>query len=262
MTTTPPVRQIVNTPPTPLHGAKYDTYQPYPTRKSTRSSAQTLRYTPPLETPDRKYSKRATRRGSAPHTYSPPSSAQTSPQNKITGRVRKPTVQQVSSKDDLFGADPAADLGSPHDSSDLLSTMITKNMLPTPAKTPRKKASKPAVGSTGRVLFPVHPDNVEEPAPSPRKRARNKSHTSSSLGRFGEDDNLSPDKIEIFTDSRDKLPELDESENNPFYIKPDQVAASTAPKRSSKRKKAKISTDGSEGLEEALKREDGMVYVL
>ena len=141
-------------------------------------------------------------------------------------------------------------------------TTLLNNMLPTPAKTPRKRAFQAGIGSTARILFPNKHDNVDEAMPTPRKNGRNsKKHIGFSLDSFGEDDGTSSEgKIEIYTDSKEKLPELDESEDNPFYAQPGQEVPQAT--RSSKRRKVSGKPSTNSELEEAFKREDGMVYVL
>lgn len=65
--------------------------------------------------------------------------------------------------------------------------------------------------------------------------------------------------IEIFTDTKDSIPEIDTSEENPFYTGPAKQETETSPRRS--RRKVVIPGEGSHSLEDATKREDGMVYV-
>jgi hypothetical protein len=120
-------------------------------------------------------------------------------------------------------------------------------MLPTPVKTPRKKDLKNNVSSTARVLFPNRPETVDEVMPTPRKRAKK----GLSLESFAEGEIEQP-AIQIYTDSRDKVPEVDQSTDNPFYTK-----GST---RSSK-KKEKEAQDH-KAVQAALERDEGMVYVL
>ena len=135
-------------------------------------------------------------------------------------------------------------------------------MLPTPAKTPRKKGAQPVVTSTARILFPNRLDNVDEAMPkSTNHGRRGRKHVGLALGSFGEDDDGSSDgKVEIYTDTKDRLPEVDESENNPFYIKPEAERTSTT--RSSKRRKVNGTPNHNEDIQEVLKRDEGMVYVL
>ena len=143
---------------------------------------------------------------------------------------------------------------------------LAANMLPTPAKTPRKKSVNPvAVQTAARVLFPSRLDTVEDAMPNPRKR-RNKRHVGFSLYSSMEDggDAGSENQIEIYTDSKDKIPELDPSEDNPFYDQHAQTVDYTEPrnKKGSKKRKAEHSIDARAEIEEAFNREEGMVYVL
>lgn len=268
MTTTPPLRNITRTPPTPLHGAKYDSYQPYVARRTTRSVTQRAARTPspghttrfpqskPFNSSNNPFAVRP-----VVHTYSPPSSTQTSPQNRFD--AAKPTMEAKNSESLNIesGANPdPSQAPTKALASYQTSTQLT-NMLPTPAKTPRKKTVQAGLSSTARILFPNRPDNVEEAMPTPRKNARKtRKYTGFSLESFGEDgDAASVGNIEIFTDSKEKVPELDESEDNPFYVKPGQEPVTTV--RSSKRRKVSDNANNSNELEDP-KREDGMIYVL
>lgn len=95
MAATPPMQTAIHTPPTPLHGARYDSYQPYSTRKSTRQSTQRSQraaQTPPPQSSDSDsrhllapISKTESAGYQLAHTYSPPSSTHTSPENKLLG---------------------------------------------------------------------------------------------------------------------------------------------------------------------------------
>ena len=143
---------------------------------------------------------------------------------------------------------------------------LTANMLPTPAKTPRKNPVQPAVvQAAARVLFPSRPDTVEEAMPNPRKR-RNKRHVGFSLYSSMEDDGDagSGNQIEIYTDSKDKVPELDLTEDNPFYEQQAHTVVAAEPDRmkGSKKRKVEHIIDASAEIEEAFNREEGMVYVL
>ena len=101
--------------------------------------------------------------------------------------------------------------------------------------------------------------------PNPRKR-RSKRHVGFSLYGSMEDhgDMGSENQIEIYTDSKDKIPELDPSEDNPFYDQQPQTIGFAEPqkKNRSKKRKAEHSIDASTEIEEAFNREEGMVYVL
>ncbi|SPO05051.1 uncharacterized protein DNG_07736 [Cephalotrichum gorgonifer] len=134
----------------------------------------------------------------------------------------------------------------------------TTGMLPTPAKTPKKAPAEknPAIQSIARNLFA----SDEEIMPSPRK-ARAKKYTGISLDSFRAEE----DPIEIFTDSKERVPEKEVSADNPFYG--EQVHTNPAPGgqesglRRSKRRHVHVPGEGRQTVEEAMQREDGLVYV-
>ncbi len=70
------------------------------------------------------------------------------------------------------------------------------------------------------------------------------------------------DKIEIYTDSKDRVPTLDEDEDNPFVTskKPETAARPNNSKNSSKRRKVVSERDAE--MEAKVKNEEGMIYVL
>ena len=86
-----------------------------------------------------------------------------------------------------------------------------------------------------------------------RRGRGSKKHTGFSL----DDDASSDGKIEIFTDCRDRIPELDESEDNPFYVKPGPRS-----KRGGNKKKDEVMNARTQEELEVLKRDEGMFYVL
>lgn len=161
--------------------------------------------------------------------------------------------------------DPLQDSNS-HHSLQKPSLNLGVGMLPTPAKTPRKKpVQSSAVNAAARVLFPVRPDTVEDAMPTPRKNKKNRRHVGFSLYSSMEDEETSSDnKIQIYTDSKDKVPELDPSEDNPFLEQPSQAAPPPEPSkiRSSRKRKASQGAEVKREIEEAFNREEGMVYVL
>ena len=280
MATTPPSTLARHTPPTPLHGAKYDEYRPKSTRKGTRNSSlrtQRAIETPPPNPVDLQHisasldPKKPYYLRPAPHTYSPPSSTNTSPRKKFSRGPFSDHGNDASAMDAAGPSSGALSLDRFHnpDKNPTLqqpALSLAANMLPTPAKTPRKKPVQPAaVQAAARVLFPSRPDTVEDAMPNPRKR-RNKRHVGFSLYSSMEDDGDvdSENQIEIFTDSKDKVPELDPSEDNPFFDQNAQTLASVEPckTKGSKKRKAEHSIDASREIEEAFNREEGMVYVL
>ncbi|KAL9613841.1 MAG: hypothetical protein Q9167_001639 [Letrouitia subvulpina] len=130
--------------------------------------------------------------------------------------------------------------------------------LPTPAKTPRKKAAETSsvISSTARVLFP----NNEDTIPTPQKKGRrSRRHAGFSLDSSF-DDPEHGESIKIFTDSKEKIPELDTTEDNPFYG--DSLNEGVSEPRETKSKKnRKKDVMGSQFIEEAFNHEEGMVYV-
>ncbi|KAI9368905.1 hypothetical protein BJX61DRAFT_521661 [Aspergillus egyptiacus] len=233
MATTPPPPSFLRIPPTPRHGAGYDQYEPYSTRHSARLAGQRAsteaRTTPPPSFPisqARGTSRTAKKQKTADtETLSPPGSPK-SPRKKMSARDRTAT-QALDDSDSLTSL--------PHP----FRTTMTEGMLPTPAKTPRKKNVDNA-GSIARTLFP------------PSGQKKKKKQTGFSLDSFT-DDTSQGDSIQIYTDSRDRIPEVDESEDNPFYQKP-SVSTKARPSR-----RKTVGRDKEVG--EALNREDGMVYI-
>lgn len=142
----------------------------------------------------------------------------------------------------------------PNQSSSSRHTTVTGGMLPTPAKTPRtpKKKAIGDFGSTARTLF--HPSSSSGP------NKKNKRSIGYSLESFEDDSNQA--NIEIYTDSRDRIPEVDESEDNPFYVKPSSVKTSgedtVQDPKGHTDKVAKRDKD----VQKSLDRQDGMYYVL
>lgn len=261
MAATPPLQTVAHTPSTPLHGAKYDEKRHHSTRKSSRqSSPRTQRA---IETPPPNLDNLLNRKSSSLRSaYSPPSSTHTSPRKKTS----KATVsKQKRSSGTMTGDNPFNSAQNPNNPSlQQPSLNVATNMLPTPAKTPRKKPVQPAaVNAAARVLFPARPDTVEDAMPTPRKR-RNRKSAGFSLYSSMEDDEdaTSENRIQIYTDSKDKIPEIDTSEDNPFYERLVEDAPDAAKPKNSKKRKARHSIEGGKEIEEAFKREDGMVYVL
>lgn len=125
-------------------------------------------------------------------------------------------------------------------------------MLPTPSKTPSKPANEKTnaeISAFARNLFP-----------SDDARMRRKGKTYAGLGMDSFTAKPEDEHIEIFTDTKDSIPEVDTSEANPFYTGPTKQQAAPSPRRSPR--KVAIPGEGAQSVEEATRREDGMVYVL
>jgi hypothetical protein len=241
MTTTPPARPIVE-PPTPLHGARSDDNHLYSVRKSSRISNRASNRTPSpagserlLRSPRASSPRRSSRKVTGSHTYSPPSSNPSSPEAMSRKRSHSGTLSAKKPLAEELLSDP---LEGP------------SGMLPTPIKTPRKKELKD-LKPVSRALFSNRLSTAEEAMPKPNKRARR--HLGYSLQSF--EDSPTPD-IEIYTDSKEHRPEVDESEENPFYVKPGTK------KRVSRRGKEPSISGANQRVQEVLERDEGMVYVL
>ena len=134
-------------------------------------------------------------------------------------------------------------------------------MLPTPAKTPRKKDLRKTteLQSASRVLFPSRLEKVEDAMPNKKDR-RGKKNVGFSLDSPGEDED-SAGRIQIYTDSKEKIPELDVGEDNPFIDRP-ETSRAPEPQKTSGRRGRKAPVQSNPHIEDAFDREEGMVYVL
>lgn len=135
------------------------------------------------------------------------------------------------------------------------STVRNSALLPTPNKTPKKRPSEiaPGIASIARPLF--RSETVEEVMPSPKKKG--KRYKGFSLDSFEAEDGQ---PIQIYTDSNDRVPEVDMSSDNPFYGSSGAVPEPT--KRASKRRKVTVPGEGEQNIERVERRADGLVYVL
>ena len=140
---------------------------------------------------------------------------------------------------------------------------IGANMLPTPAKTPKKKQVQSSA-AVSRVLFPVRPETVDEAMPTPRRNNRSRRHAEFSLDSSMDDETHSEGGIKIYTDSKETVPELDQSEDNPFIDHPLKHDPPKAPRKAkiTRSRKAPSQAVDKDGIQEAFNHEEGMVYVL
>lgn len=265
MTTTPPPPSTLRVPPSPRFGAGYDQYSPYATRHSARLASQRASRdsTPPprfpaLQVDGTKSAKEEQNNHDALEALSPPGSIHGSPRKKPSAGSRTfGLTHSLEDEDDNTStlADPFA---SQHPHSQLQATR-TNGMLPTPAKTPRKKAVAD-MGPTARTLFP--------PISRPKKSRK---HTGFSLDSFNDDTAQNQTQIQIYTDSRDRIPDVAQSEESLFYKPPKETKTAQTPRNPppapSKKPKAVEAKQVKElkrdkEIDDAVKREDGMFYVL
>ncbi|RWA06709.1 hypothetical protein EKO27_g8402 [Xylaria grammica] len=246
---TPSPPGSVHTPGTPKHGYS-DSWEPFSPRKSARISS---RQQSTKRTPSPRSSPKSTRSSTKPSTlFSTPA---TSPIKK-----RQPTMDSVRRASGTLTAkgtaNAASSLGiSPkpqQKSQGAISTSHSAGMLPTPAKTPRKQPNAKTEAAThtiARNLFVTEGDML-----TPKKKA--KKYTGLTLDSFRAED--MEENIEIFTDTRDQFPEVDESADNPFY---GDHAVAEPSKRRSKRKPIVVPGEGRQSVEDAVKRSDGVLVV-
>ncbi|KAF7714598.1 Uncharacterized protein PECH_008334 [Penicillium ucsense] len=212
MTTTPPPPSpsSLRTPSAPLHGAGYDQYDPYPPRKSTRlanqRAAKELEKLPEpagSKTPSKFWAKR------------------------VPKQYRTFDLETSSDSDEFIPGqqleDPFLDRGSSHDAfispqrqsaSALRPRAEAPQGLLTPAKTPSKRKIQRNMSSISRTLFPSSGRvTAKKPAPF-------------SLESF---ETTSSEKIQIFTDSRDRVPVARPSADNPFASRLSDVSKTKTP---------------------------------
>lgn len=128
-------------------------------------------------------------------------------------------------------------------------------MLPTPAKTPRKQPNAKTEAASRAIARPLFTVDEEEMMLTPKKKA--KKYTGLTLDSFKAEE--MEEDIEIFTDNCDCQPVVDNSADNPFY---GDHAAPEPPKRRSKRKGVSVPGEGRQSIDDAVRREDGVLVVL
>ncbi|KAF4637847.1 hypothetical protein G7Y89_g230 [Cudoniella acicularis] len=274
--TTPPPPSIIRTPTTPRLGTFDDDYQPYPSRKSSRISERSERSrasnTTPPSTPGRKVratpsSPRSSKRtSSSTLTDSLPTSPQTASKKRVPKSSPEFGGQRVSGAlnfDSTASAAAALGLSTPSrmDKKDIprsVAAVRGNGMLPTPAKTPKKRPDEaaPEVKAIARNLFSVRSATVDEAMPSPKKKGKKK-YSGFTLNSFEAEDDEQP--IQIFTDSHDRVPEADPHPENPFFG--DSEATPEPTKRTSKRRKVTVPGEGEQDYEDVERRTDGLIYV-
>lgn len=270
MAATPPlqIRSSVRTPPAPHHGPAYDDFNSLQPRHNTRSSQrqgsrdflstpEAVNVTPPTgrrtATLSRQ-SSRSTTPGSS-HVHSP----QNSPKRKSSRRV-----QIVSPSSPALESPAPTPFTSNKPESTFVSstTVMADGMLPTPVKTPRKKVI-PGVNAAARALFQDQPILGEEVTSNSRRGRKSRRYNGFTLESFAAENEGTPGDIQIFTDSRDNVPGLDRSEDNPFVEHSAEKGEASSKKVSgtSKRRKVSGETKVDPQVQEAIRNDEGMIYV-
>ncbi|TGJ81751.1 hypothetical protein E0Z10_g7014 [Xylaria hypoxylon] len=247
---TPSPPGSVHTPGTPKHGYS-DSWEPFSPRKSARISS---RQQSTKRTPSPRSSFQSTRSSTKSSTlFSTPATSPIKKRQPTMDSVRRAaanlTAEGTTNAASFLGISPKPQQQKPQGA---ISTSHSTGMLPTPAKTPRKQPNtktEAASRNIARTLFAT-----DEEMLTPKKKA--KKYTGLTLDSFRAED--MEENIEIFTDSRDHFPRVDESAENPFYG--DHVVAEPS-KRRSKRKPISVPGEGRQSVEDAVKRTDGVLVV-
>lgn len=284
MTTTPPPSSAIRTPPTPRYGSRYDNYEPYSPRRSKRIADQQHLFSGSAAALDASTTglvkEHALRRDQELHqlnisgraTYSPPHSQVGSPKRRSERLDMNSPSLSPPPKNSRIRSEPVSS-SVPHFSSsssshrstmdaNTNSSLAANGMLPTPAKTPRKKQIED-LGPTARTLFSSSSKSAQDPAAMMPKRS--KKYSGFSLESFEADpQQASQEPIAIFTDSRDRIPQVNNSPDNPFRSKPaDGEPSSKLSADAGKRRKLdESSRKRDKNVDKAIRRDDGLLYVL
>lgn len=258
--TPPPISLRARTPPSPQHA---DSYEPYSPRRSKRSTAHSNPYssfnserspralalTPPTTIKRARFAR-------APTQLSSPPSSPASPVKQLHKTPRK---QTFSSRKAVAGSDSDDHLSSAKLAPPSIDPIT---MLPTPSKTPKKRQ---AITSTARILSfqPNHPNDV---MPSPRRIQKKHARSLNAMPGFELYEDEVDDRgeqIEIYTDANARVPEMDESEDNPFVGRRKKVEQlRPQQRRRGARRKSKEEIERETRIEEAVRRDEGVTYVL
>ncbi|KAL0265110.1 hypothetical protein SLS55_001069 [Diplodia seriata] len=274
MASTPPPPERIHTPPAPYLGSRYDDWEPYsPPRRSSRVAAQRSRHAigqvpQGLDVSKKRPAPRSARAFTPVGTIdmlapassfatSPPASPSSSPQKRPSA---KKSGHRVMFDDHVLNSDTDSDpfVTSSRDS--------LAGVLPTPSKTPSKKdKARPfsAFAQTARILFHDRPATIDDAMPSPRKNRKNKKHTTFTLPSFMDEcDDGAHEKIEIYTDFRERVPSFDEEEDNPFITKkPDENDAPLAGPSVSPRAAKRHLSKEDEDMDRRARNGEGFVSV-
>lgn len=126
-------------------------------------------------------------------------------------------------------------------------TLFNNGMLPTPAKTPRTK----------KGIFSIdRPASPQDAMPSPRR--------SRTAKRFTLDDEPDNERIQVYTDTADRVPEVDDDADNPFVVRKStrKAKVSSFSQRLSDVTSGKTQYGMDRDIDEAVNNDEGMVYVL
>ncbi|CAD6506319.1 BgTH12-07245 [Blumeria graminis f. sp. triticale] len=269
---TTPLHPKIHTPETPQFGF-HDNYQPYSPSLSKHTSR---RFHPHNETTDKKitptssnHSIRSSNRESK-SIYSINGSNSTQ-SFQITRNKSKFGEQQADLHMKKTPNDSTSKMLEKEDKDISLSPLTSKTnrtspascclsmgMLMTPTKTPMKRRRKnlTSVSSVARKLFSNELNSQETFCLSSTEKTCETTSREVSVTPDAEEE---AEYISIFTDSRDRIPEVDLSPNNPFFLDKNSMYPSTC-KSPSKPVNIAVKGEGFRTSHELVSREDGLLY--
>jgi hypothetical protein len=261
MDRTPSPPRRVRTPPAPLHGSRYDNYEPFSPRRSSRVAAQHGTHIHPYHDQTTSPPRTRTVRDVTPTNFRPKSISRTahfalSPPSPPSSpaKARSPRSTRRA-QHDTAALDSDSEPFAPTPARRLLSAMAPHGMLPTPAKTPRKRAlhTEESLRPTARVLFANRPSTVDDAMPTPR-RAHKSMRSVLDIDSFGEQMSTGTPKIGVYVDSKERVPDREEADVNPFLTRRGKGKVRAAP---TKERKVNEKT---RQIFEAAARDEGIVY--
>ncbi|CAI7619306.1 unnamed protein product [Penicillium glandicola] len=209
----PPSPSELRVPRAPRHGAKYDNYEPYPTRYSARIAGQrasrVVQTTPPPS-----HSNASVKHGGFKRTLSPSSPGTAKPSPKKAARSHRTAASGISPFD--------LEHSLPRTSAHHTSRSSAEQALPTPAKTPSKKKVINSDSSISRSLFPSTSTSKRRKMDTPR-------HSAADPPAIFVDEPLRGYTIQaaeqelgisIHEDSRDRIPVIGPLSTDSFISKP------------------------------------------
>ena len=110
------------------------------------------------------------------------------------------------------------------------------------------------MSSTARVLFPSRPATIDEVVPTPRKSRKTKNLFT--LESFAEHADENVEAIQVYTDSKERVPTPGVEDENPFLTKKGKGRDKAAPQKPRKSVDAKT-----QKMNDAVDRDEGMVYI-
>lgn len=200
-------------------------------------------------------SRRPTIKRTSSQTFSPPSSPMSPGRSFDSARSHQTAARPDPTRKHVRAYDADSDAEA---SSLSKAGRRYQNGIPTPSKTPRKRPAHDGsqLKSTARVLFPTVHAGTDIVAPTPRKSRKGR-HANFTLDSF--DDEAAGDEIKIYTDSKERIPEEDAGEENPFLSRSSSARANPPAQVKSR---TRLKHGMSKEIDEAVERGEGMVYVL